>query len=186
MFFESRMASRKNFRSITNMHWNRPSRTYLLKRVIRSWSLEGIRGLMRTFRNAFIVCLLSALVGAAGVRAQQQSSQQAAGQTQEQPDAPIPAYHSPLASQSGSQDDQTANDSQKIVPDNRSLAGAQELSLGSPETSRSYWQPHVDVTGTADSNALGGNTGWTTYTTILGGIDLHKISGHSDLTAGYA
>jgi hypothetical protein len=140
---------------------------------------------MRTFRNAFIVCLLSALACAAGLRAQQKSSEQATGQTQEQPDAPIPAYHSPLASQSGSQDDQTANDSQKIVPDNRSLAGAQELSLGSPETSRSYWQPHVDVTGTADSNALGGNTGWTTYTTILGGIDLHKISGHSDLTVGY-
>src|ERR1700690_2381438 len=124
MFFESRMASRKNFRSITNMHWNRPSRIYPLKQAIQSWSHEGIRGLMRTFRNAFIVCLLSALAGVAGVRAQQKSSQPASGQTQEQPDAPIPAYHSPLAVQSGDQDGQTADDSQKIVPDNRSLAGA--------------------------------------------------------------
>jgi hypothetical protein len=145
---------------------------------------------MQLSRDSLAVGLLFALVCVPAGRAQQPSSQPAAAQPapapMDQSTAPIPAYHSPLASQADETNEPNADDSQKVVPDQRSLSGAQNLSLGSPETSRSYWQPHVDVTATADSNALGNAPGWTTYESIIGGINVHKISGHSDLTLGYA
>ena len=38
---------------------------------------------------------------------------------------------------------------------------------------------------TGDSDPLFGPTNWTSYTSIAGGIDLHKVSGRSDLTLSY-
>ena len=104
-------------------------------------------------------------------------------QTPDQSAAPIPAYHSPLAGAAAQ--DQNGDLSGNTAPDNRPPAGALSLSLGSPETSRSYWQPHVSLVETGDSDALGVQQNWTSYTSVLGGIDLHKISGHSDLTLSY-
>jgi len=141
---------------------------------------------MPTFRNSFVAGLLLALSWVSSTPAQQKPSQQAPAQSQDTSVAPIPAYHSPLASQADNGADQNLDASERIVPDDRALAGAEALTLGSSETSRSYWQPHVDLSGSADSNALGQNSGWTTYTSILGGVNVHKISGHSDLTVGYA
>jgi hypothetical protein len=105
--------------------------------------------------------------------------------TQDQSSAPIPAYHSPLASQTESSGDANPSDSQDLVPDNRALSGARGLTLGSLETSRSYWEPYADVVATANSDALSSTGGWTTYSSILGGINAHKVSGHSDMTLGY-
>src|SRR5208283_3328529 len=112
---------------------------------------------MHTSRHGLVAALLFALVCVPAVRAQQQPSPQAPAQPQDQSSAPIPAYHSPLASLADNPDAQNADDSQRLVPDDHALAGAESLSLGSPEISRSYWQPHVDVNGTAYSNALGQN-----------------------------
>jgi hypothetical protein len=137
--------------------------------------------------------LFTLAVIVSGVQAQQQDqgqdtnqnesqnpSQPQGGPTQAtQPTAPIPAVHSPLASLSSVQDNQP----QEMTPDTRALSGAQYLTVGGPAYSHSYWQPSLDVAFTAYSSPLigGSGTDWTTYTTILGQIDVHKISGVSNL-----
>ena len=146
---------------------------------------------MHRTRHILATCSLAALLGVPGLRAQQQQaqpaqqpSQQQPAQTQDQSAAPIPAYHSPLASQADNGENPAPADSGDVVPNDRALSGAQNLSLGSPETSRSYWQPHADVLATANTNAFGGTSGWTTYSSLFGGIDIHKIEGRSDTTLG--
>jgi len=130
--------------------------------------------------------LLSALTCVCVTHAQQQGQQQSQQQGGTEPEGqssePIPAYHSPLAS--GADNGQDATQPQTETPDNNSPAGAQSLSLGSLET-RSYWQPYATVSATGDSDALGPQGGWTTYTSFSGGIDLHKLGNHSDLTLTY-
>jgi hypothetical protein len=109
-------------------------------------------------------------------------------QTQSQSDAPIPAYHSPLAGASGADNDNSTANGQQLEPDTRPLAGAQDLSLGVPPETHSYWQPNVHIVSTTDSNALAksnNSTGWTEYLSVLGGIDLTRISGNSNLTLSY-
>ena len=118
-------------------------------------------------------------------RAQQQEPDQSAQPTQ--PSQPIPAYHSPLASAAnGGQDEANAN-SQQMLPDTTALTGIQDLSLGMPAGNHSYWQPHVELSSTVDSNPLSANgqTGWSTFTSISGGLDLHRVSGNSALTLSY-
>ena len=80
-------------------------------------------------------------------RAQEQPPDPQQGQ---QPAAPIPAIRSPLAS-SADNGDETAG-SQAMTPDTRSLTGAEDLSIGTMPLTHSYWQPHVSVSGTVDSN----------------------------------
>ena len=64
------------------------------------------------------------------------------------------------------------------------LTGVQDLSLGVPPTNHSYWQPHLDLSSTVDSNPLTGQgiNWWTTFTSIFGGIDMHRNSGNSMMT----
>ena len=118
-----------------------------------------------------------------GVWAQQQSQDQTPSQDQSQPQdqsqAPIPAYHPPLFSA-------PANDEapQELQPDTQPLAGVQLLSLGIP-VSHNYWQPSASVSSVATSNGLTGNSGWTTYMNLLGGLALHHDSGRSDLALSY-
>src|SRR5579872_4830302 len=97
------------------------------------------------------------------LRAQQGSSQQGSqqgsgqsssnqnnsqGQSKDQATAPIPAYRSPLAGAADQGNDNAVPAA--VTPDDRPPAGAQDLSLGSPETARSYWQPHVSLIETGD------------------------------------
>ena len=122
--------------------------------------------------------------------AQQQEPDQSA-----QPSQPIPAYHSPLASAADNAEDETNADSQRMLPDTTALTGVQDLSLGVPPLTHSYWQPHVDLSSTVDSNPLTGQvtgqmvgqgqTGWTTFTSVFGGVDLHQNSGNSKLMLSY-
>ena len=104
-----------------------------------------------------------------------------------QPSQPIPAYHSPLASAANNGQDEANADSQRLLPDTTALTGVQDLSLGTPATNHSYWQPHLDLSSTVDSNPLTGQgqTGWTTFTSVFGGVDLHRNSGNSMLTLSY-
>jgi hypothetical protein len=113
---------------------------------------------------------------------QGQSPSQDQSQPQDQSETPIPAYHSPFASAA---DNGNANSGdQNLTPDTHSLAGAQGLSLGLPE-SRTYWQAAANVSSTATSNGLGAASGWTSYTNLLGGLTLHDIAGRSDLDLSY-
>jgi len=59
---------------------------------------------------------------------------------------------------------------------------ARDLSPGVSRLSTSFWQPYVSVTSMFDTNALtiDHQSGLTTWTSLYGGIDLHKVSGQSD------
>ncbi|HXN73362.1 MAG TPA: hypothetical protein VN861_12520 [Candidatus Acidoferrales bacterium] len=113
-------------------------------------------------------------MGASSARAQQQTQ-----------DQPIPAYHSPLASQADNPDPNAPVP--QLLPDNHALTGAQDPTLGVPSTNHSYWTPHVDVAVTLDSEppVSGGGGGWTTWTTLTGGVDLRWLSGRSDMKVNY-
>jgi hypothetical protein len=126
------------------------------------------------------LCILTLTASVASGQQQQQ-------QGQDQGAAPIPAYRSPLASATNDQEPETS--SQGLTPDTRPLAGAQYLSLGGLGATRSYWQPHLDVFATADSNPSQGTTtqpNWSTWTSFSGGVDIHRISGTSEMTLGYS
>jgi len=102
-----------------------------------------------------------------------------------QPSQPIPAYHSPLAS--SSQDQGDVNDSTTMQRDTRPLTGAQYISMGDLTNQHSYWQPQVDVAGTADSNPTESptNANWGGWGSFLGGVDIHQTSGTSQLMLSY-
>src|SRR5579862_2108307 len=142
---------------------------------------------MKTMRCALKISLaIGALVLSVPIAwAQQQEPDQSGQPTQ--PSQPIPAYHSPLASQADNGQDQANADSQKLLPDTTALTGIQDLSLGVPAVNHSYWQPHVDLSSGVDSNPLiaNGQAGWTTFASVSGGVDLHKNSGNSMLTLSY-
>jgi len=131
----------------------------------------------------FLTALWLFAIGVAPIMAQDQG--QSPTPTPDQATPPIPAYRSPLAGAADNGD--TDTDNQKFIPDTRPLTGAQDLSIGAPAITHSYWQPHFNFSSSADSNGLSAtnNTGWTTYSTFYGGVDLHRISGDSSLTLSY-
>jgi hypothetical protein len=132
----------------------------------------------------FSAALVLLAIGVPSARAQQEEQQKQ--ETPDQGETPIPAYHSPLVGPADNTDAEDANP-QKLGPDTRSLSGAENLSLGVPPLTHSYWLPHFDAYSTADSNGLSATTetGWTTYTSLLAGLDLHQMSGSSDLVLNY-
>jgi hypothetical protein len=107
---------------------------------------------------------------------------------QEQPMAPIPAIRSPLASSADNGDADETPNSQLMTPDTRSLTGVQDLSLGTIPLSHSYWQPRLSVSGTVDSNPefSSVSSDWGTWTTMIGGVDIHHTSGFSDMLLSYS
>jgi len=145
----------------------------------------------------FGLLLFAPLAQAQQQQQQQQQEQQQQTQPQqsqtpqqstEQPSQPIPAYHSPLASLAGGSEEDQTPDSSEVVPDNLPLAGAQDVRPGMPRTERSYWQPSFTINSTFDSNALNstGSSGWAAYTSIFGSLDVHRVSGVSDLSVTYS
>jgi hypothetical protein len=144
---------------------------------------------MRRVFNIFGAALCVAALSAPAVWAQQQTPDQTQQQTPPdqgatQPSGPIPAYHSPLASAAGNENDEDTGT--ELTPDTRPLTGVQNLSLGAP-TTRNYWQPHFDMISTIDSNPLenAGSSNWGTWSSFSGGVDLHRTSGNSELTLSY-
>jgi hypothetical protein len=152
--------------------------------------------MMKTLFNFIAIAAYVGALGASAARAQQQpqdqTQQPAQGQSQQQtPDqgatqaqGPIPAYRSPLAGAADNDDEDTTTE---LAPDTRPITGVQNFSLGTPMT-HSYWQPHVDVTSTVDSNpteTTGTTSNWGTWTSISGGIDVHRASPANDLELSY-
>jgi hypothetical protein len=141
---------------------------------------------MRASFYSLGVAAFLAVISVPTARAQQQNPDQQPSQGQ--PAAPIPAYRSPLAGLSGSGDAQDQNaGAQGLVPDNRPLAGAQDLSLGAPAFEHSFWEPNFGVMSTADTNPLTATQtgGWTNYASFFGGVDVQRVSGISDLSLMY-
>lgn len=147
------------------------------------------------------VLVLATAFSVAGVCAQQETPDQSSqdqqqnqnqdtqkpqnpDQNQGQPEQPIPAYHSPLGGAAGSEEDNGV--SPEYIPDTRPLAGAENLSVGIPGGMRSNWTPHFSVVATGNSNPFGGtNTGWVSYESVVGGVDLRKLSRLSDVSLQY-
>lgn len=142
---------------------------------------------MKSRLKLILVAALGAVALSATVARAQQPADQQQGQQGQQPSQPIPAIRSPLAGAADNGDDTT--DTQSLTPDTRSLTGVEDLSLGTMPVSHSYWQPHVSIVGTIDSNpdfsSSGGGGGWGTWTSIIGGVDIHHVSGVSDLFVSY-
>jgi hypothetical protein len=140
---------------------------------------------MRIVRIPIWASLCMATMCVPAAKAQQQSEQKPENKAEQ----PIPAYRSPLASAADNGDDEGLfADPRILIPDSRSLTGAQTFSLGAMAPSHSYWQPHVDFISSISSNGLSSttNTGWTTFSSIYGGIDLHRIAGNSNLGLSYS
>jgi len=114
--------------------------------------------------------------------AQEQSGGQATSA-----DRPIDTRIDPTQNKNNSQDQDA--DLQKPSPDARSLAGAEEFSLGPTILRRSFWQPLLSVTSTVDTNPLTATTprtsDLTTWSSAYAGIDVKRISRQSDLTLSY-
>lgn len=130
-----------------------------------------------------LAALGAVALNTAAVRAQQPPPDSQQGQ---QPSEPIPAIRSPLAGIANN-GDVNPQDSQSLTPDTRSLTGVEDLSLGTLPEAHSYWQPHVAISATVDSNPeySTGSSDWSTWTSLVGGVDIHHISGISDLFLSY-
>jgi hypothetical protein len=115
---------------------------------------------------------------------QTQSQPNQNGQNTDQSAAPIPAYHSPLASAAADNGDANSGE---LEPDTRALSGVQTLSLGGLKASHSYWQPRIDIFESADSNAQTTTSGysWGSWTSLSGGVDVHHVSANNDLILNY-
>ncbi|MFZ0523447.1 MAG: hypothetical protein WAL95_20640 [Candidatus Acidiferrales bacterium] len=142
---------------------------------------------MRALKYILMAWICVVLMGVPPARAQQQPGDSQQNQQQgQQPAQPIPAIRSPLASAADNGEDETGNP-QQMQPDTRSLTGVEDLSLGTMAIEHSYWQPRLAVLETVDSNpgySTGGNS-WGTWTSVLGGVDIHRVAGVSDLLVSY-
>ncbi len=135
---------------------------------------------MRKLRMGMGVAILVIVLGVPVARSQQQSNGQATPPVLAIPWQPYSAASNGIA------EDPNANP-QVLAPDKRALAGAQDFSLGVPALTHSFWQPLFNLMLTLDTNPLETNhsSGLTTWTSVIGGIDLHRVSGRSDLTLNY-
>jgi hypothetical protein len=125
---------------------------------------------MKLARDIFVSTACLVLWAAAPVSAQQTDQQ----------GAPIPAYRSPLPGVVDTGTDGNADGQKTQEPP---LSSVQGLTLGL-EARRTYWQPHADVSSSGDSNALETphGTDWRIWSSVAGGVDVHRVSGKSDLT----
>jgi len=143
---------------------------------------------MRTLKYISIGGIWLALLSCVPARAQQPAETPQDQQQGQQPSQPIPAIRSPLASGADNGDQDQAPNPQLMQPDTRSLTGVEDLSLGTMALEHSYWQPRLAFSETVDSNpgsTSAGNGSWGTWTSVLGGVDIHKISGQSELLVSY-
>jgi hypothetical protein len=143
---------------------------------------------MSTLKYISIGGVWLVLLSCAPARAQQPADAPQDQQQGQQPSQPIPAIRSPLATGADNGDQDQGSNTQEMQPDTRSLTGVEDLSLGTMTLERSYWQPRLAISETVDSNpgsTTAGNGSWGTWTSLLGGVDIHKISGQSELLVSY-
>src|SRR5580692_12644894 len=100
---------------------------------------------MSAFKYISIGGIWLVLLSCAPARAQQSADTPQDQQQGQQPNQPIPAIRSPLASGADNGDQDEAPNPQLMQPDTRSLTGVEDLSLGSMAIEHSYWQPRLSV-----------------------------------------
>jgi hypothetical protein len=135
---------------------------------------------MRVLSISLWVGVFSMVLGVRAARAQQEPESQG---TPLSPELYVP--RAPIAGEGNTEGENVT--SLAFAADPSPLTGAQTFSPGGLPVTRSFWQPLLNLTSMADSNSLATNqpTGLTTWTYLYGGIDLHRISGRSDLTVNY-
>ena len=75
----------------------------------------------------------------------------------------------------GAEDDQEQEQPIPVMqPDDRPLAGFQDLTVGTPPERHSYWIPGLSYTNFVSSNALGagGGNGWYSTSFVTGNLSL--------------
>jgi len=134
--------------------------------------------MMRLLNLNLLMLLCAAFLAAPAARAQQQPADQS---------APPSQAAQPNESQSADETEPTDVNGQRLNPDTRSLAGVQTVSLGVPALEHSYWQPSFFATVAGDSNPLltPGTSSWSTWTTLLGALDVRANSSHSEFSMDY-
>src|SRR5207249_2221656 len=101
--------------------------------------------------------------GACGRAAPPAAPHCTAGPDEAPADRPIDTRIAPAQNKNKSQD--ADGDTQGPSQDTRSLAGAEEFSLGPVTQRRSFWQPLIGVTSTVDTNPLASAATQTTNVT---------------------
>jgi hypothetical protein len=77
-------------------------------------------------------------------------------------------------------------DAEQLTPDQHPLSGAQRLTLGNYSELHSFVLPSVSVTTQLDANGgAAGDGGLSSVTYLLGSLDLHHVSGRSELQLNY-
>jgi len=131
---------------------------------------------MRISKTNIGIALLAVTLGVTAGHSQAQPGGSSALEVQ-----PVvtPLYTGNSGATNGDSGTSTAND--------RTLAGAQDLSPEASEARRNYWQPFFNLTSALDTNPLGvGNTvSLAPWGSFYGGANLHWSSHRSDLSVNY-
>lgn len=128
-------------------------------------------------RKVFIILTASAFLLGASLTA---------AQTEPQSGFPSAVPATPSSANAGISATGANTNVQDTTYENQTLSSVRPLTLAA-ENTRSYWQPRFDTSGTADSNPqqIGEGQAWTTWVTATLGIDVHRVTGTSDLSVGY-
>jgi hypothetical protein len=108
------------------------------------------------------------------------------GQDAPSSDKPKPAAktYGPI----GTDQDQDQSQQDVMQPDNRSLTGIQQLTVGSPSEQHSYWVPGVSYYNFIQSSgqSQGVSTGWNDVNYLAGNLSLRENFSRSELLLNYS
>ena len=132
--------------------------------------------------RTFFILECAVLVLFAGVPAAQ--AQKSDPETDNAPSQSTPPYP-PMVSWADT--NETKMDSEQLTPDQRLLTGVQPLTLGQYAEPHSFLLPSVNAVTQLDispSNSANGSVSSISY--LLGRLDLHHVSGRSEIVLDYA
>jgi hypothetical protein len=137
-----------------------------------------------------LVCIVLAGRAAQAQAQPAGQGQPAAVQPQDRPAQPVSPERSSMAGAipNAVQDTNVAG-ALTLNADTRSLAGAQLLSLGAPQTEHTVWTPYLSISETYDTNSVASNQfvphGSSTWSAASGGVHIRHITGASDFSLRY-
>lgn len=132
-------------------------------------------------RTVFILGCAVLVLFAGVPAAQAQKSNPGTVDAPSQSTAPYP----PIVSWSGS--NETQMDSQQLTPDQRPVTGVQPLTLGQYSESHGFLLPSINAVTQLETNPADSGSGSVSLISyLLGRLDLHHISGHSEIVLNYA
>ena len=145
---------------------------------------------MRTLSNTLLAALGVLALGVPAARAQQQQTpdqQQQTPTNSNRPRVKVRRRFRPiirLSLQPPTMTIPTPNNPRRIIGRCRGPRIFHHCS----QPTRSYWQPQINVYGIAESNAAltAGNSNWTAGAALSGHVDVHRVTGNSDMNLNYS